>query len=131
MMQERKDERSIGELLSDLARETGTLVRQEVELARTEMTQKATQVGKELGVLGVGGVLAHAAVLTLIAALVLGLSSWVDLWLSALIVGLVVGIAGYVLIQRGLGALKRIDLAPRATIETLKEDQEWVKEQTS
>jgi hypothetical protein len=51
------------------------------------------------------------------------------MWLSALIVGLVVVGIGYLLIQRGLTALKQIDPTPRQTIQTLQEDKEWVKEQ--
>jgi len=52
------------------------------------------------------------------------------LWLSALLVGLVVVIIGYILIQQGVRALKRVDLTPRETIQSLKEDTEWAKEQT-
>jgi len=130
MMQERKEERSLGELFAELARETSTLVRQEVDLAKTEMTQKASQVGKDAGLIGAGGAVAYAGFLAIIAAFILGLGELIPLWLSALIVGLVVAGIGYVIIQRGLSALKRADLKPRETIESLKEDTEWVKEQT-
>lgn len=130
MQQERKEERSLGELFADLARETSTLVRQEVQLAQTEITQKATRVGRDAGMIGAGGALAYAGLLAVIAGVILGLGQLIPLWLSALLVGLVVGVIGYVLIQQGLSALKRVDLTPRQTIETLKEDTEWVKEQT-
>ena len=53
-----------------------------------------------------------------------------SLWLSAILVGLVVALVGYFLFRRGLDALKRDDLTPRQTIETLKEDQQWAKDQT-
>jgi hypothetical protein len=129
-MQQQRDERSLGELFAELARETSTLVRQEVALARTEMTQKATQVGRDVGVIGVGGAIAYAGLLAIVAAVILGLGQFIPLWLSALIVGLVVAGVGYVLIQRGLSALKRANLTPQETIATLKEDAEWAKEQT-
>lgn len=129
-MEQQRDERSLGELFAELAHETSTLVRQEVALARTEMTQKVTQVGRDAGVIGVGGAVAYAGLLAIVAALILGLGQFIPLWLSALIVGLVVAGIGYVLIQRGLSALKRANLTPRETIATLKEDAEWAKDQT-
>jgi len=129
-MEQQRDERSLGDLFAELASETSTLVRQEMALAKTEMTQKAMQVGRGVGVIGAGGVIAHAGLLALIAALILGLGTFMPLWLSALIVGLLVVVIGYVMIQQGRAALKRTDLTPNKTIETLKEDVEWAKEQT-
>jgi hypothetical protein len=129
-MQERKDDRSLGELFSELARETSTLVRQEVELAKTEMTHKATRAGRHAGMIGAGGAVAYAGLLALIAALIIGLGNVIPLWLSALIVGLIVVGAGYLLIRQGLDGLKRLDPTPHETIDSLKEDKEWLKEQT-
>jgi len=129
-MQERRDERSLGDLFGDLARETGTLVRQEVQLAKTEMTQKASAVGKEIGFLAVGGLVAYAGLLALIATLIIILGTvGVPWWLASLIVGLVVAGVGYVLVQKGLTALKHQSMAPQQTIQTLKEDRQWAKEQ--
>jgi len=118
-----RGERSLGELFGDLSRETSTLVRQEVTLAKAELTQTATQVGKDVGVLAVGGAIAYAGLLALVAAVVLGLVALgLPAWLSALIVGVVVAGGGYALVRRGLSALKGVDMAPRQTMETLKED---------
>ena len=126
----RTDERSLGELFADLARETGTLVSREVALARTELTEKAAQVGKDIAFLAIGGLVAYAGLLAIIAAVILVLAAnGVPLWVAALIVGLAVAVIGYVLVQRGLTALKRHDLMPRQTIESLKEDTQWAKEQ--
>lgn len=129
-MQQRQEEPSLGELFAELARETSTLVRQEVQLAKTEMTDKASQVGKDAGTIGAGGAIAYAGFLAVIAGVILGLGQLIPLWLSALIVGIVVAGVGYALAQRGIGALKRADLTPRETIDSLKEDTEWAKEQT-
>ena len=129
-MQETRDDRSLGELLGDLAQQTATLARQEVELAKTEMSQKAAQVGRDLGFLAIGGAVAYAGFLAILAALIIALAAnGVPWWLAALLVGVVVAGVGYVLVQKGLAALKREDLAPRQTIETLKEDKDWAKEQ--
>jgi Putative Actinobacterial Holin-X, holin superfamily III len=124
-----KDDRSLGELFSELAQDTSTLVRKEVQLAKTEMSQKASRVGKDVGFLAVGGAVAYAGLLAVLAGVIVLLGQVIHMWLSALLVGLVVAGVGYFLVRRGLDALKREDLAPRQTIETLKEDQQWAKDQ--
>ena len=106
-MTARGDERSLGELLAELSRETGTLVRKEVELATTEMSAKLKTAGTHAGVVAAGGALAHAGLLVIVAALVIGLAQLgVTPWLSALIVGvLTIGI-GYMLVSKGLTAMR-------------------------
>ncbi len=126
-----KEERSLGDLFSELATETSTLVRQEVALAQTELTQKATSVGKNVGFLVVGGAVGYAALLAILAAAIIGLAYFVPAWAAALIVGVVVGIVAFVLISSALKALKETSLTPNQTVETLKEDAEWLKNQVS
>jgi hypothetical protein len=125
-----RDGRSLGELFSELAQETSTLVRQEVNLAKTEMSQKASTAGKHVGVLAAGGALAYAGLLAILAGVIALLNDIMPLWAASLLVGIVVAVGGYILVRRGLDALKREDFAPRETIETLKEDQQWAKDQT-
>ncbi len=125
-----RDDRSLGELFAELAQETSTLVRQEMTLAKTEVSQKASRAGKHIGALAAGGAVAYAGLLAILAGVIVLLDEVMPLWLSALLVGLVVAGVGYFLIRRGIDALKREDLAPRQTIETLKEDQQWAKDQT-
>ena len=129
-MAQLRDERSLGDLFSDLSRETTTLVRQEVQLAKAELTQSATEAARGIGMLVAGGAVAYAGLLFLLLAIVYGLieAGW-DAWLSALIVGLVVVAIGAILVLRARESLKPANLAPRRTVETLKEDQEWAKEQ--
>ena len=123
-----KQERSLGELLGDLTREITTLVRQEMALAKAEMTQKAAKVGKDVAFLAAGGAVAYAGLLALIAALILGITYLgVPAWASALLVGLVVTGVGGLLVWRGITALKSEDLAPRQTMESI----ESVKEEIS
>ncbi|CAA9585804.1 MAG: hypothetical protein AVDCRST_MAG87-3937 [uncultured Thermomicrobiales bacterium] len=132
MAKEPQRERSLGELFGDLAQDTSTLVRQEIQLAKSELTHSAVQVGKNIGMLVVGGVLVLTSTLALIATLILGLGALgLPSWLAALIVTLVFLGVGLVLVARGRTALKNADLLPRQTIETLKEDQEWIKEQAT
>ena len=129
MAQRPKDDLSIGQLLGELVTEMTTLVRQEVQLAQTELSHKAAQVGKNLGFLAVGGMVAYAGLLAIIAAVILLLDTFMDAWIAALIVGVVVALVGYLLVQKGLTALKNVDLTPRQTIESLKESGDWAKEQ--
>ena len=125
-----RDERSLGDLFSDLSRETTTLVRQEVQLAKAELTQSATEAARGIGMLVAGGVVAYAGLFFVLLAIVFGLieAGW-DAWLSALVVGVVVVAIGAILVLRARESLKPANLAPRRTVETLKEDQEWAKEQ--
>ena len=130
MMAQLREERSLGDLFSDLSRETTTLVRQEVQLAKAELTQSATEAARSIGMLLAGAAVAYAGLLFLLLAIVYGLmeAGW-DAWLSALVVGLVVVAIGAILVLRARESLKPANLAPRRTVETLKEDQEWAKEQ--
>ena len=124
------EDRSIGELFGDLARETTTLIKQEVTLAKTERTDKAKRAGKDIGILAVGGAVAYAGFLTLIAAIVLLLSAMgLAHWVSALLVGLVVVAVGAGMLMKALGDLKQVDPTPHQTLETLREDTECAREQ--
>jgi xanthine/uracil permease len=122
-------ERSIGELFSELARETTTLLRQEILLAKVEFGQKAGQVGRQVGLVAIGGAVLYAGLLAVVAALILLLAGYIASWLAALLVGLAVMAIGYGLAKHQLDALKRVDPKPTATIETLRQDKEWAKEQ--
>ena len=129
-MQESKDERSLGELLGDLMQQTGTLVRQEMKLATTELSDKASRVGKDIGALAVGGAVAYAGFLALLAAIIIGLGQLgLPWWIAALLVGAVVVAIGGLMVQKGLTALKHQSMVPQQTITSLKEDQTWAKEQ--
>jgi hypothetical protein len=129
-MAERTDDRSIGDLLAELSRETSQLVKQEVELATTEMTAKARKAGSHVGVAAAGGALAHAGLLVFLAALVLGLSELgVTPWLSALIISLLTIGVGYLLVNNGLAGLRTTSVAPTRAMESLKEDARWTTKQ--
>ena len=129
-MQGGRDERSIGELFAELSQETATLVRQEVNLAKAEMSQKASVVGKNVGFLAAGGAVAYAGLLAIIAGIIALLGLLIPYWISALVIGLIVAGIGGFLVRKGLAALQQESFAPEETIETLKEDKEWMRDQT-
>jgi len=115
-------------------------VRQEVQLARAEMSQKLSRLTANLVSVVAGGFVAYLGGLALVAALILGLNDLANIspWVSALIVGAVLAIAGYAMLRRGLDELKRVDIAPRRTVENIrddvqaiKDDVQWAKEQRS
>lgn len=128
-MPEQREDRSLGELFAELASETSTLVRQEVALAKSELTQKATRVGRQIGFLVIGGAIAYAAFLAVMSAVIIGLAQLIPAWVAALVVGVAVAVIACWLILRALHALRETDLSPRQTIETLKEDAQWMKDQ--
>jgi hypothetical protein len=131
MAELREQERSIGELFGQLTQDMTLLVRQEVQLARTEMSDKLSRFTNNLIAVLTGGFVAYVGGLALVAALILAIRDLanISLALSALIVGGILAIVGYAMLQKGLKELKRVDLAPRRTVETLKDDVQWAKEQ--
>lgn len=124
-----KQDRSLGELFGDLAKETGALFRHELALAKVELSQKAGRTGAQVGRIAVGGAVAYAALLAFIAGLIGLLGTFMAWWVAAFLVAIVVGIIAAVMVSKALAALKQTDLTPRQTIDTLKEDAQWAKEQ--
>ena len=125
-----RQEASLGDLFADLAEKAGTLIRQEAALVQTELTTKAVSASKNIGYLAVGAFVGYTAVLVLVAALVAGLYALnIPVWASALIVGLVFAIVAFVLINSALNALKNTQWAPKESIESIKEDAKWLKNQ--
>lgn len=123
------ENRPLGDLFSDLATDMSNLVRQEVALAKLEVTQKAKYLGRNVGYLVVGGAVAYAGMLAVIAAIIMLLDRVMPAWGAALLVGVVVAVIAWLMIGKALGALQQADLTPRETVETLKEDATWMKQQ--
>ncbi|MDF2439841.1 MAG: hypothetical protein JWN98_825 [Abditibacteriota bacterium] len=121
-------DKSLGELFSDLTQKFSTLVRQEVQLAKTELTQNVSRVAQSAVKLVIGGVLALFGLQALVAAVILLLAQSMSPWLAALIVGIAIIIIGGIVAMTGLSSMKKASLAPQNTIDTLKEDAQWAKE---
>lgn len=124
------DDRTVGEMFAELSRETRTLIQQEVQLAKTELSEKATKMAKGAGMIMGGGLIAYGGLLAVVAAIVLALIGFgLPPWAGALLGGVVAAGIGYLLVRAGLAALKPQELMPRKTIATLKEDAQWLKAQ--
>lgn len=124
-----RQDRPISGLFADLARETTNLARTEIELAKAEMTEKVGQAAGGVAFLAVGGFIAYAGLLVLLAAAVLGLALYIQPWLAALIVGAVVLVIGGVLLMMGKSRLSANNLQPKRTMETLRDDKRWARSQ--
>jgi len=130
-----RDERSIGQILKDLTHELQTLFRQEVELAKTEMGEKASRVGTNVGAVAAGGAVAFAGALALLAALVRGfaillehfMSPNVAEWLSPLLIGVVLAAIGLGMMKKAIATLKHETVTPEKTTQSLQENKEWLK----
>ncbi len=129
-MQRTRENQSVGELLGDLYRGVSQVISLEIELAKTEIGQKASRVGKNVGLLAAGGAIAYAGFLALLAAIIAALATFTYTWLAALIVALIVLAIGGVLVMSGLKTLQQESVAPQRTLDTLKEDKEWMTDQT-
>ncbi len=125
-----KNDKSIGELFTDLTQGVSTLVRQEVQLAKTEISEHISAGVKGIGFLIVAGCLAFVGFQALVAAAILGLSLVVAPWLAAMIVAVALLLVAGVLVPSALSGLKKMAAPPKKTIETLKEDAQWIKQQT-
>jgi len=121
---------SFGELLGELANNSAALVRDEIALAKQEMTEKVSSLSSGVVTLAIGGLIGFVALLTLTAAAVAGLAHVMDTGLAALLVGVVLAVIGGGIAFIGIGRLKRTSLKPEQTIETLEEDKEWLKQLT-
>ncbi len=125
-------ERTLGELFSDLSQQMSTLVRQEMLLAKTEMSTKMAGVGKDAAWAGIGAALGHAALLVASAAIVMLLMDLgLRAWQSAAIVAVALGVIAFVLVQGRMAALRRRDVRPVQTIHSLKELSQWAKNELS
>ncbi|MFG1994856.1 phage holin family protein [Actinoplanes sp. NPDC048988] len=123
-------ETSVGELIGNISNDLSQLFRQEVELAKAEVQQEAKKAGKAAGLLGGAGFAGYLAVLFLSLAAVFALDAVMPAGWAALIVAAVWGIVGAVLYANGKKKLKNVDPMPRRTVDTLKEDAQWLKNPT-
>ena len=130
----RADDRSIGDLLSELTTETTTLVKQEIRLVKAEATQEAKEAGAAIGSAVAGGAVAYTGLIAIVIGLGWALGQLLDddlIWLGLLIVGAVVAAIGYVMLKKGLDKIRALSHNPLdTTTQTLKEDKQWIKQQT-
>lgn len=126
----------IGDLLRQLRDDTTRLVREEVALAKAETIEKMPALFRNIAYLAAGALVGYSALLLVLLSfgwalrqffISRGMSEGMSMFLGLLIVGIVVGIISAVLISKAVAALKQTTLAPQKTVQTLKEDKEWVQ----
>lgn len=136
MNSESPNPNSIPTLLRDLRDETTTLLRQEVALAKSEMKGNVSRMGSHAAQIAIGGFVAYAGVIVLLigighllGALLIraGLDEQVAQWLAPSIVGLIVAIIGWMMLTKAKNAMAHDDLAPKQTIDSLRENKEWAQ----
>lgn len=132
----RHDGRSVVSLITDLSRETLTLAQQEIALAKAELADKAKAQARNTAVMVGSEVVIFAGILSLLTALIAGITVglleymvWYHaLWVSALIVGAAVVLIGVVMLTWGIRRMKQTGVTPEQTVQTLREDKQWLKE---
>lgn len=125
------DDRSLGEILGDIATDLTTLVKQEIDLAKTEAKQEAAKAGKGAGLFGGAGVTGHLALVFLSLTVMFLLDMWMNITLAALIVTVAWAVVAAVLAAQGRKEFKQLNPKLETTQRTLKEDVQWAKEQKS
>jgi len=124
------EQTSIGDLIGNISNDLSQLFRQEVDLAKAELKQEAAKAGKAAGMLGGAGFAGYLAVVLLSFAAVFGLANVIDAGWAALIVAVIWGVIGAVLFVTGRSKLKTVDPVPHRTVDTIKEDAQWLKNPT-
>ncbi len=126
------EKRSLTTLVSDLTQQSSDLIRKEAELAKAAMSEKISEVHSALIVLAIGGALLVVDLFYILNVFVYGIAEVLppdfSPWLAALIVGSVIGIVGYFLLQGGKSKLKPKNLKPEQTMNSLQRDTNMLKE---
>lgn len=126
---EARNQRSLAGLFADLLKDTRGLLQKEMALLRAELSGKVAQVGTGLGALVAAALILFSGLLVLLAAAVLGLATVMATWLAALIIGIVVVAVGAFFFLVAVKRLKVGSLVPHATLEEIRRDREFIKEQ--
>jgi DNA-binding Lrp family transcriptional regulator len=125
-------DRSIGDLLRDLFQQGSTLIRQELELARTEVGERASALVSDGVWIGAGVLLLHTALVTAVAAVVLALGqAGMSFPAAAALVAVVLVAIGGLIIQLRVSAIRRRRLLPSRTVDSIKETGQWLRDQAS
>jgi len=129
------DDRSITELLRELSREAGNLVRGEAELAKAEVREKVSVYRKNIAGIAIGGALLLTAVLLVVAAANNGLTALLEgivgletaVWLAPLLLAAFVALIGYALLTVAMARIREEGIQPHETVATLKDDVRWIE----
>ncbi len=131
------ESQSLAGLIKELRDETLVLMRQEIALIRSEMGEKISLFTRNGVYLAAGAVTAFAGLIVFLMGvsfflqwlfIAAGLSTTLSAWIAALLVGTVVLLIGYGLIQKAISAIKKESVVPQKTMHSLKEDKEWIRD---
>jgi len=120
---------SFADLFIDLTQDAQTIFREELCLAKAEMSEKISRLSKDVVMIVVGSVLAHIGLLALVGAGITGLALQMDLWLAALIVGFLLLIVGGALVLAKINSIKKQSVVLERSAASLEEDRQWVKQE--
>jgi uncharacterized membrane protein YqjE len=120
---------SLGAIVGGIIEDLQAIVRGEVQLAKTELKEEATQMGKGAGMAGAGVFFGLVGFIFLMLSLTYLLAQWMDMWIAAGIVGLALAIIAAILVMTGKNQISEANLAPQKTIDSVKEDKEWASRQ--
>jgi len=123
--------RSLGEIVGDITQDMSTLIRQEMDLATSEMKREIAKLGKGAGMFGGAGATGYLMLIFLSLSLVYLLDNWMPVELAALIVALLWGIVTAALAAKGRQEIKNANPELPVTQQTLKEDAQWARTQKS
>jgi uncharacterized membrane protein YqjE len=119
----------LGSLVTGIVEDLQGIVRGEVLLAKTELKEDVSVLGKAAGSLVAGGVVAFVGFIFLMLGVTYVLNQWLEMWLAAGIVGIALLLIGGILVMSGKKAMSAASMKPTETIDSLKEDQEWANQQ--
>jgi Flp pilus assembly protein TadB len=122
--------RSVADVLQDIVANVQTIIRSEVRLAKAEVTEEVIKAGRAAGMMAGGLVAAWFTAWFLLLAVLFGLATIMPIWAAALLLFVIMGILAAVLVSAGKKRLRAVHPTPEKTIETMKENVEWVKNQT-
>jgi hypothetical protein len=121
--------RSVPEVLQDIVGNIQEIIRSEFRLAKAEVKQEASQAAPPLKMIVAGAAIGFYALGFLLFTAVMGLATMMATWLAALIVGGVLGLIALVLMTSASKRLKQVNTVHERTIETMKENVQWAKNQ--
>lgn len=130
------EEESVADLVKDLRDETLNMVRQQIELAKTETSEKVSIYEKNVTSIALGGGVLYAGLLFLMAAVTFGIfafftavgvTPFVSWWLSPLITGVIVSLIGWGMVSGSMKKIRQTPVFPDKTVHSIKEDQQWIK----
>jgi len=125
-----ENSRSIADVLQDILANVQTIIRSEVRLAKTEVTEEATKAARAAGVMAGGAVAALFTVWLLLLTILFALATVMPMWGAALLLFALMAVVTVLLLMAGKKRFKAVHATPEKTIETMKENVEWVKSQT-